>query len=53
MIVLGVGDPYTRYLTRDEFRPMLKYDVSGVGINLGTAEDLETKVRPAMPQRRL
>jgi len=37
------GDPYTRWLSPDEFRGFLKYDVSGIGLNLGTREDLESK----------
>jgi len=36
-------DPYSRFLTPEEFGAMAKYDVSGVGLNLGTWEDLKSK----------
>jgi carboxyl-terminal processing protease len=36
-------DPYSRYVPPGEFRAMLRYDVSGVGLNLGTAEELRAK----------
>lgn len=36
-------DPYSRFVSPRDFQSMLKYDVSGVGLNLGTAEDLEAK----------
>ena len=38
-----LNDPYSRYLTPEEFQSMKKYDVSGVGLNLGTLEDLKSK----------
>ena len=36
-------DPYSRFITPQEFQGMLKYDVSGVGLNLGTLEELRAK----------
>lgn len=36
-------DPYSRFVSPADFTAMLKYDVSGVGLNLGTAGDLEAK----------
>ena len=36
-------DPYSRFVTPTEFSAMLKYDVSGVGLNLGTAEEFANK----------
>lgn len=42
-------DPYTRYLTPVEFSAMAKYDVSGVGLNLGTAVDFESKTGLLLP----
>lgn len=44
MLAEGVADPYTRYLSRGEFQEMLKYDVTGIGLNLGSLEDLRNKV---------
>lgn len=44
-------DPYSRFLSPQEFGAMMKYDVSGVGVNLGTLEDLRAKTDlvPARP----
>ena len=36
-------DPYSRFITPTDFTSMLKYDVSGVGLNLGTAEEFANK----------
>lgn len=36
-------DPYSRFVSPQEFSAMLKYDVSGVGLNLGTAEEFVNK----------
>ena len=41
------GDPYTRLLMPDEFERLSKYDVSGVGLNLGTREEYEQRVGSA------
>ena len=38
------GDPYTRFLYPNEFERLAKYDVSGIGINLGTEEEYVTRV---------
>ena len=42
-MLLKLRDPYTRFLSPDEFSAMSKYDISGVGLNLGTKQDLEEK----------
>lgn len=42
-MVTALGDPYSRFLTPQEFSSMVKYDVSGVGLNLGTLDDLQAK----------
>lgn len=42
-MVTALRDPYSRFLTPQEFSAMVKYDVSGVGLNLGTLDDLEAK----------
>lgn len=39
----ALRDPYSRFITPPEFSAMLKYDVSGVGLNLGTAEEFANK----------
>ena len=38
-----LDDPYSRFIPPAEFASMLKYDVSGVGLNLGTAEEFVNK----------
>ncbi|QCD84541.1 carboxyl-terminal-processing peptidase 1, chloroplastic [Vigna unguiculata] len=35
----GLGDPYTRFLSPDEFSKMARYDMTGVGINLKEVPD--------------
>lgn len=44
MLSTGVRDPYTRFVPEDEFSALQKYDISGVGLNVGTAEDFEKNV---------
>lgn len=39
MLAQGVSDPYCRFIPPAEFQSMKKYDVTGVGLNLGTAEE--------------
>ena len=39
MLALGVSDPYCRFISPSDFASMKKYDVTGVGLNLGTAEE--------------
>ncbi|PSC70735.1 peptidase S41 family [Micractinium conductrix] len=45
-------DPYSRFVTPTEFSAMLKYDVSGVGLNLGTAEEFANKTGMPLPEGR-
>lgn len=42
-MVLRLKDPYSRFLSPSEFSSMSKYDISGVGLNLGSKQDLEEK----------
>lgn len=44
MLSTGVRDPYTRFVPEDEFAALQKYDISGVGLNVGTAEDFVKNV---------
>lgn len=43
MLAAGVPDPYCRFISPPEFAAMKKYDVTGVGLNLGTAEEYVKK----------
>ncbi len=42
-LVSQLKDPYSRFISPEEFSAMVKYDVSGVGLNLGTLEELKAK----------
>lgn len=42
-MLLKLKDPYSRFLSPDEFASMSKYDISGVGLNLGTLQELQEK----------
>ncbi|WIA44148.1 hypothetical protein OEZ86_010486 [Tetradesmus obliquus] len=50
MLAQGVADPYCRFIPPAEFASMKKYDVTGVGLNLGTAEEYTKKTGRALPQ---
>lgn len=43
MLARGLSDPYCRFVPASELAAMKKYDVSGVGLNLGTAREFEVK----------
>jgi len=43
MIAYGLKDPYCRFIQPSELQAMKKYDVTGVGLNLGTAEEYVLK----------
>ncbi|PRQ29355.1 putative processing peptidase [Rosa chinensis] len=47
-MLASLGDPYTRFLSPDEFSKMARYDMSGIGINLrevpGDNGDVKVKV---------
>ncbi|CAM6121478.1 unnamed protein product [Calypogeia fissa] len=43
-----LNDPYTRFLTPDQFRELSKYDVTGVGLNIGEVENGKGEVRLAV-----
>eukprot|EP00798_Chlamydomonas_sp_ICE-L_P029195 gene29195-32406_t len=49
MMVDGLRDPYSRFLTPQELNVMKKYDVTGVGLNLGTAKEYFDKVGKGLP----
>jgi hypothetical protein len=48
MLAQGVSDPYCRFILPAEFASMKKYDVTGVGLNLGTAEEYTKKTVRSM-----
>ena len=43
MLADGISDPYCRFITPAELAVMKKYDVTGVGLNLGTADEYVRK----------
>lgn len=43
MLARGVADPYCRFIAPGDFAAMKKYDVTGVGLNLGTGEEFVKK----------
>ena len=49
MLAKGTSDPYTRFITPQEFESMRKYDVTGVGLHLGTAEEFVRKTGLTLP----
>ncbi|KAL4423011.1 hypothetical protein ABPG77_005491 [Micractinium sp. CCAP 211/92] len=51
-LLAELHDPYSRFVTPSEFASMLKYDVSGVGLNLGTAEEYANKTGQQLPEGR-
>ncbi|XP_010538514.1 PREDICTED: carboxyl-terminal-processing peptidase 1, chloroplastic isoform X2 [Tarenaya hassleriana] len=44
-MLAGLGDPYTRFLSPEEFSRMSKYDLSGIGINLREIPDGDGHVK--------
>ena len=52
MLAYGLKDPYTRFITPSEFQAMRKYDVTGVGLNLATAEEFSRKSGMSLPEDR-
>ena len=49
MLAFGLNDPYSRFITPEEFQAMRKYDVTGVGLNLATAEEFVRKSGLSLP----
>ena len=47
MIAKGLKDPYAKLISADEFRTMQKYDMTGVGLNVGSSEEFYQKVARA------
>ncbi|KIY99823.1 hypothetical protein MNEG_8140 [Monoraphidium neglectum] len=52
MVARGLPDPYCRWVPPSEFAAMKKYDVTGVGLNLGTAEEYVKKTGRELPGNR-
>ena len=52
MLAYGLKDPYMRFITPAEFEAMRKYDVTGVGLNLATAEEFTRKSGMQLPEDR-
>lgn len=48
----GPADAYTRFIAPDDFKALTKYDVTGVGLNLGTAEEYVAKAQRPLPPGR-
>ncbi|KAJ3704323.1 hypothetical protein LUZ61_008028 [Rhynchospora tenuis] len=40
-MLASLGDPYTRFLSPDEFTKMAKYDMTGIGVNLKEIPDAD------------
>jgi len=49
MIAKGLKDPYAKLISADEFRTMQKYDMTGVGLNVGSSEEFYQKVSSKIP----
>eukprot|EP00198_Chlamydomonas_reinhardtii_P006937 XP_001696273.1 tail-specific protease [Chlamydomonas reinhardtii] len=52
MLARGLSDPYCRFIGPAELDAMKKYDVSGVGLNLGTAAEYVVKTGNELPAPR-
>jgi carboxyl-terminal processing protease len=48
----GPADAYTRFIPPEEFKALTKYDVTGVGLNLGSAEEFVAKAARPLPRGR-
>lgn len=48
----GPSDPYTRFIPPDEFKKLTKFDVSGAGANLVTAEEYQQKIVKSLPRNK-
>ncbi|XP_078167984.1 peptidase S41 family protein isoform X1 [Carex rostrata] len=44
-MLASIGDPYTRFLSPDEFAKMAKYDMTGIGVNLKEIPDTDGSVK--------
>ena len=49
LLAFSLSDPYSRFLSPEEFAAMARYDITGVGLNLGSAEEYERKVGESPP----
>lgn len=50
MLANGLSDPYTRFITGEQFQAMQSYDITGVGLNICTAAELEEKTDFRAPE---
>jgi hypothetical protein len=48
----GPADPYTRFIPPEEFKQLTKFDVSGAGVNVVTAEEYQQKIVKALPRNK-
>jgi len=44
MLAKGLKDPYAKLISPEEFKAMGKYDMTGVGLNVGSSEEFYNKV---------
>ena len=49
LLAFSLPDPYSRFLSPEEFAAMSRYDITGVGLNLGSADEYERKVGERPP----
>lgn len=49
LLAFQLSDPYSRFLSPEEFAAMARYDITGVGLNLGSADEYERKVGERPP----
>ncbi|GMH43501.1 hypothetical protein BSKO_11423 [Bryopsis sp. KO-2023] len=50
MLARGLRDPYSRLIPLEEFDAMRKYDMTGVGLNVGTADDYVKNTASPLPR---
>jgi hypothetical protein len=53
MLAEGVSDRFTRFVPSDKFSSMNSYDITGVGLNISTAAELEDKTDIKAPRVRV
>jgi len=52
MLARGLSDPYTRFMTPQEFESMRRFDVTGVGLNLSSSAEYVRKLQRSLPRGR-
>ena len=43
-LLAGLEDPFTRFVTPQQFQALMVFDVTGVGLNLGSTDEFQRKV---------